>query len=135
MKKLFLVCSILLILVCAPTFADNCVGSIQNNSDEFWTVRYSTFDGNVYFTGGSCPVNGPCIIPPHTTMSVEYSHTKGYVTGRLFIEDSNHWLEKFSYGGKLWVRCPHIDHDGATGAVSLNEPANGSFVIEKDNWK
>lgn len=139
MKKLTQLLSISLITLSLSStiYADNCNAIIQNNSNQPWTFRFSTYYGNVYFSGGvSCPVNGPCVIPPHTTANIEYTHTGGYETGRIYVSDNANWEEKLPYKNTLiWERCPHIDNYDSSDSISRNEPGNGSLTIIKDFWK
>lgn len=139
MNKLskLIVSGALLCFTATSTYADNCNTTIQNNSNQPWIFRFAAFNGNVYFSGNvTCPVNGPCTIPPHTTVNIEYTHQDGYETGRVYIEDTTRWSEKLPYKNILpWVRCPTLSYYDRKDSISINDPQDGGFVINKDTWK
>jgi hypothetical protein len=121
-------------LVSVDVYA-NCTGVIDNQSNQPWTFRFSAYKGNVYFSGVACAVNGPCVIPPHAKADLEYTHTGGEVNGRTYITDTKNNGENFHYTTDIFHKCPHIIHYGNTGSVTMNEPGNGSYIIERDSWK
>ena len=113
-----------------------CTRHIYNNSNCPWTFKASPTAGKVYFGDGSLPestcqrLNGPCTVPPHTTITVTYDFDVVVAiptsSGVLFIEDQNHKENHWEYHGIMGA-CPKIKHSGNTGAVALNDPANGDL--------
>jgi hypothetical protein len=125
-------------LMFSNVYASSCDGVvIVNNSNQPWDFQFNPYDGRVHFNGGvSCPVNGPCKIPPHATANIEYTHTVSRASGTVVIRDNRKNKKSFSYDnrGNVFKICPEISHNGNTGSVSVNEPHDGSFTIDRDNW-
>lgn len=126
-----------LLLVNGSVFAD-CQATIVNNSAKAWTFNLITdFPGE-----NNC---NPCIISPGTSFSLHYPKI---AQGKMYIIDSTaaRWEafyfsnQRIKYEEKTRTSyyynegCPYIRHQGNTGAVSVNEPQDGSFVIDKDTW-
>lgn len=136
MKKLLL--CLISVLLSSLVYADNCHRTIQNNSNQTWYFRFIPYYGGIHFTPNTCSEGRRCPVPPHATVNIEYTHTGGWERGAVYIYEDG-WSGRgkmFDYtNAVVGSRCPHILHSGATGAVSLNEPAEGDFVIEKDQWE
>jgi len=54
--------------------------------------------------------------------------------GEIFIKDETGHERSFLYTENLLNQCPYIHHNGNTGAVSVNDPANGDFKVETAHW-
>lgn len=117
----------------APLFS--CYRTIYNNSDCPWTFGQSPSDvhqkGNMYFGDGTLPncthENGPCTVPPKTSIPLHYTYTANVSRGTLVIRDRTDTSKSFSYLNNWPDDCPYIQHSGGTGAVALNDPADGDL--------
>jgi hypothetical protein len=127
-----------------PAFS--CGRHIYNDSDCRWTfwVPEAGQDGNVYFSGFTCTQegkrvavpgdcsstpNGPCTIPPHCSVSIQYTYTGGYTGGYWHVKDQNGNEKSWGYDTRARIEeCPYIHHSGSTGGVYLNEPADGDMT-------
>lgn len=139
MKKLkkFVVVTLLTVVSLLSAAHANCIRHIYNNSSKPWLFYFQSEKGSVYFSNcdSGSRTNGPCVLQPHTITTIEYSHTGGYVRGIVHVRlyrSAQYQLDKGYEGDGFSGYCPHIHHRGRTGAVSLNEPANGDFSIESD---
>src|SRR5260221_252151 len=94
-------------IVCSIAFA-NCPAIIQNDSNQPWTVKFDTARGNVYFPETSCGQNGPCVIPPHSFINLEYTYNTSFAIGALNIKDYNGDQKTFGYYGNVSAGCPTI---------------------------
>jgi hypothetical protein len=129
----------------APAFS--CVRHIYNDSDCRWTFSVpdeTRRDGNVYFSDYVCvqdgkrtivPTNcsnfpnGPCTVPPKCSVAIQYTYSGGYTGGVWHVQDQNGKVEKWVYDTRARLNeCPYIHHNGSTGAVYLNEPADGDMT-------
>lgn len=145
-------------MICAQSAQAACERHIYNNSDAPWTFYAQTEEGlipvpvpggpllaiptgskgNVWFSGAmdmvdtskpcSVPKNGPCVIAPRTTVTITYTTTAGESIGRMAIFDRNRDYRVFSFTGAA-SNCPYVHHSGGTGAVAVNDPADGDFNI------
>jgi hypothetical protein len=57
----------------------------------------------------------------------------------MSIKDAHGVTKQFDYDNTSVAaifrgECQYIQHDGGTGAVSMNEPSNGDFSIGGDFW-
>lgn len=115
-----------------PEFA--CYRTIYNNSGCPWTFNidrdYSQY-GNVYFGDGSrsncTELNGPCTVPANTSIGLKYTTTTSTSMGRFVISDQTGAAKKFRYDTDVMGQCPPIQHSGNTGAVAMNDPADGDM--------
>jgi hypothetical protein len=147
-KKLVTAAGILASIIFSAQLAHaGCTRHIYNNSNNFWT-----FDNREILNHGSARIQVPkcgyprgtgnltCTIPPHTTVEIVYVTTSmaDDITGTMGITDSRGVRQTFDYEGSSTFSfqdsCPYIKHDGGTGTVSVNEPANGDYSIDNDNW-
>jgi hypothetical protein len=132
----------------APSFS--CYRHIYNPTSCPWTFASNpSVNGNVWFLGQSCTrkalkrtprgnctnPNGNCTIDPYCTMSIQYTYTEGVTQGTWVITDQTGASNSWSFEGQTpGDACPYIDHSGGTGAVSLNEPANGDMTVGACTW-
>jgi hypothetical protein len=113
-----------------------CQRHIYNKSSSPWTFQASASNGNVNFgVGIICPkkVNGPCTIPAKRMVTIEYTTTGGIARGTMSIRDHRGATRQFDYQG-LASNCPTISHHGNTGAVVVNDPADGDWVAWGNDW-
>jgi hypothetical protein len=114
-----------------------CTRHVYNRSANPWTFRATNSSGNVHFTTGlfACKnrTNGPCTVPPHTSVGIEYTTTGGIANGTWYIADKTRQERSFDYRG-LASQCPSISHRGNTGAVALNDPADGDINAWGATW-
>ena len=110
-----------------PNFS--CYRQIYNNSSCSYTFSATTGGGNVYFGDADTPLctqqNGPCTVGPGVTIGIKYTTTAGFSNGHISIFGLS-YNQRFQYVSDL-NQCPYIRHSGSTGAVSVNDPANGDF--------
>jgi len=124
----------------APQFS--CYRQIYNNSSCAWTFMQDPNDvhqtGNMYFGNGTQPnctqLNGPCVIPASSTVSLQYTYTAATTKGTMKVTDSAGNNKTFSYLSNNPGTCPYIRHSGNTGGASVNEPADGDYTIHQCNW-
>lgn len=127
----------------APLFS--CERHIYNKSSCPWSFQQSPSDvhqvGNMYFGNGTLPnctqLNGPCIIQPGATVTLEYTYTAGRTAGTMLIIDrrgAKDGSKSFGYRTNNYNECPYVVHSGGTGGVSVNEPADGDYTIDKCEW-
>jgi hypothetical protein len=134
-KRILSMTSLILLLPCSVVHAYTCGAKITNKSSSPWTFSFKPSDGNVHFNAGvSCQINGPCIIPPHTTAYIEYTTSAGAIRGAATITDSKQRSNSFRYSTIMGRYCPLIIHTGRTGSISLNEPEDGSYAISGEQW-
>ena len=115
----------------APRFS--CYRHIYNTSSSPWTFQASTGGGNVYFQNTGCGQNGPCTLPAGSTTTIQYTTTFGISNGTMSVTDDQGVSHGFTYSSHPFM-CPRIDHDGNTGAVAVNDPANGDWNAWDENW-
>jgi hypothetical protein len=119
------------------TAAQACDRHIYNHSAKPWTFRATNSIGNFYFTTGlfACKnrKNGPCTIPAHTSIATQYTTTGGLSNGTIFITDWRGQTRSFDYRGAA-SNCPSISHNGNTGAVAVNDPADGDLNAWANDW-
>lgn len=133
-------CIILLALLFTSTssYSYSCYRHIYNHSTTPWTfhVTNNSGGGNVYFLSTGCSKNGPCRIPPKTTVEIQYTEPGGIasISGRMHITDHNGKTAYFNYSSDAIGQCPDISHDGDTGSVSVNDPASGDYSIWAPTW-
>jgi len=117
----------------APFYS--CYRHIYNNSSCPWTfqIPQETQYGNVYFGDGTLPnctqMNGPCTVAGNTTIEIHYTYTRGSSQGVYNITDRTGTKRDFSYSAPTAAQCPYIRHAGGTGAVALNDPADGDINV------
>ena len=111
---------------------------IYNNSDQSWTFLKGPGDnhGNIWFSGdgSGAAENGPWVVPPHSTASIQYTSEDGLINGNWKIVDHLGVDKSFWYHNIIESDDVYITHDGNTGAVSLNDPANGDLAVGGSNW-
>jgi len=114
-----------------------CTRHIYNRSVNPWTFRATNSQGNLHFNKGlfACAkrTNGPCTIPARTAVEIEYTTTGGIANGTVYIKDKTGAERGFDYRG-LASNCPSISHRGNTGAVALNDPADGDINTWGATW-
>ena len=114
-----------------------CTRHIYNRSANPWSFRATNSQGNLHFGKGlfACKtrVNGPCTLPAHTNAEIEYTTTAGIANGTIYIRDKSGLERGFDYRG-LSSNCPSISHRGNTGAVALNDPADGDVNAWGATW-
>jgi hypothetical protein len=141
-RKLTTAAAVLAALIGSVQFADAaCTRHIYNNSNKPWT----------FSLGWSGPPPGPadfygcdynqdhdiCKVMPQQTATIAF--TGGVAATNMNITDSNGVRRSFDYDNTSVAaifrgECQYVQHDGGTGAVSVNDPANGDFSIGGDNW-
>ena len=128
-KYVYLLLAAIAFFTAANSYADHCVRHIYNNSTAPWIFKFATQHGNVTFPGTSCQQNGPCAIPPQSTVEIDYSTTGGQINGLVSITDYTYDTNSFSYDNSTINDglCPYVQHSGDTGSVAVNDPANGDF--------
>lgn len=119
--------------ICSIAFA-NCQAVVQNNSAQPWIVKFESARGNVYFPGTSCDKNGPCVVPAHGYLNLEYTYTTGFATGVLDLKDYRGEQRALAYFSNSPVSCPNIRKLALSSSVSINDPSKGSFVLLNDVW-
>lgn len=115
----------------APNFS--CRRHVYNNSTAPWTFQASTSAGNVYFENTGCPQNGPCTLPAGSTTEIHYTTALGLTVGTMTVTDDQGNSQSFQFSSNPGV-CPYIGHSGNTGAVAVNDPANGDWNAWAANW-
>lgn len=110
-------------LSCGEAAAICATRHFYNHSDTTWHI---IFYGNFGVGGGTCrPEGGPdghtCDIKPGTTAGLSYPDFGGWT---IRIMSSKYHFDKTlgAQGG-----CK-IDHQGSTGDIAVNEPADGDVV-------
>jgi hypothetical protein len=115
----------------APFYS--CYRHINNSSGCPWTFKVdpNTQYGNVYFGDGTrsncTQLNGPCTVPGNTNMEIHYTYTRGSAQGVFQITDQSGAEKKFNFVNPVVEQCPDIKHVGNTGAVAMNDPADGDM--------
>jgi hypothetical protein len=112
----------------------NCRAVVQNNSNQPWTIEAETARGNVYFPETSCGKNGPCVVPAHGVLTLEYTYNTGFAVGALNVIDSNRREKILGYYSNNPSICPDIKKIDSSQAVSVNNPSRGGFLILSDTW-
>jgi hypothetical protein len=143
-RALPIAAAVLAALVGGARAADaECVRHIYNQSSQFWKFHF-TYAGSGGQDSGAGDFIGcrgagdyQCDVPPGATVTIRFwgrtpasgmSITDAHGTERTFDYDGNA-IDRILQG-----ECQKIDHDGGTGAVSMNEPDNGDFSIGDDFW-
>ena len=122
----------------APFYS--CYRYINNHTSCPWTFRVppETQYGNVYFGNGTQPnctmVNGPCTVPGSTTLEIHYTYTRGSAQGVWNITDQAGVKKEFNYVNPVVEQCPVIKHVGNTGAIAVNDPADGDMSAWACTW-
>lgn len=130
----------------------SCYRHISNHSQKSWTFQAFPSSGNVWFYSDTSkrvglnetpagPLdckpndeNGPCSIAPGSYVAIKYTQSAGLATGSMHITDVNGVTKYWAYSSPDVYQCPSIEHGGDTGAVSMNDPSNGDYNIEGNNW-
>lgn len=129
MKKIFL---FIFLTVFAFDIYANCDGIIVNNSNKPWSIRFHTYKGNVYFTGGlSCPMNGPCVLPAHSRATIEYTTAGGISSGKAYVKDHEGYEQNYIFSNSIFSSCPDIRYN-VTKKININSPKTGSYEIVGD---
>ena len=115
----------------APRFS--CYRNIYDTSTSSWTFQVQPVGGNVYFLNTGCPQNGPCTLAAGSTTEIQYTQTGGVSSGTVTVTDNQGNSQTFSYVSGMG-QCPYINHSGNTGAVTVNDPANGDWNAWAANW-
>lgn len=114
-----------------------CERHVYNNSDTPWTIFGWTqaVDSHIYF-GDFCGGvrDSFCVLPPHSVMTITYSTTAGLTSVNVVFVDANRMNSPIFLTGGTAGNCPKTRHEGSTGAVSVNEPADGDFTIDANTW-
>jgi hypothetical protein len=55
----------------------------------------------------------------------------GGLSGSYRVTDEQNVMRSFAFTGGS---CAYIEHDGDTGAVSMNEPSDGDMSFDGDSW-
>ena len=120
----------------------SCYRHIYNNTGCTWTFYAVTSAGNVWFLDEGTPCkanctnpNGPCTLPPNCTVAIQYTTGLATISGTWFAMDQNGRYGIWTYSAPLYsATCPYISHSGDTGAVSVNDPANGDLSVGACTW-
>lgn len=115
-----------------------CQNHIYNNSHSNWTIEYDTnsgpFSGAAVMSGDNCPPDSTkCTLPPGGTIQVDYTSQVFTPQGIVKVTDSHQVVNHYNFGSN-GRNCEYINHDGDTGAISVNAPDAGDISIWKDNW-
>ena len=122
------------LIVCLITFSlgisyvNACTRTIYNNSNSTW--KFASAYGAVTVSDATC-INETCTLPPKQAFAIHYRKD---FHNSVTIIDKNNNSKSFNYFDVLMQPCPRLDHQGSTGSVTLNDPANGDIVIERDTW-
>lgn len=128
-----------------PKKGDSCTRHLTNASNGSWYFSASGLSGNnVLFiplnaaakkTGHrSRPRGASQSIQPYGQYEIIYtSNFLGRISGSWTITDQNQTSKSFQYNNYI-NDCPSIDHEGSTGSVSVNDPANGDLLIGGQTW-
>jgi hypothetical protein len=103
----------------------SCTRHFYNKSDYEWAVAMIN-SGRCQTAGGKSDPSGVCIIPPHGSAVLGYSNN-GSVGAQVLMAGAwkgGHYAGGFSL---RTVGC-YIEHDGNTGNVVLNDPADGDIA-------
>jgi hypothetical protein len=124
-------------MLAATNAAQACDRHIYNHSAKPWTFRATNSIGNLYFTNRLAPCksskNGPCTVWARTSIRIQYTTTAGLSNGTIYITDWRGQTRSFDYHGAA-SNCPSISHSGSTGAVALNDPADGDLNAWANDW-
>lgn len=119
-------------------YAYHCDAEIRNYSNSSWTFTSGATQGDVYFESGvNCPYNGPCIIPPHTFVSIKYTTEEDDIQGFPTITDKNGVQKNLNYKADWPANaCPVINFnsDPHSASVGIDGPTDGSYEILQDTW-
>ena len=133
----------------APDFS--CYRQIKNYNEGAcpWTLATDARQGNVWFRIVSCDKadeaaagecigeNGPCTVGPTCIASIQYTYTAGVSSGDWYVTDRKQRTGKWHYVGQtnpISDECPKIQHDGSTGPINLNDPADGDITFSGCDW-
>lgn len=105
-----------------------CTRHFYNKSDSYWSVGLIN-SGWCHVDGDSSKQNGNvCMIPPHRAAVLDYSNSNAnYSVIKVLIAGSwpgGHFAQDFN----LKPESCKIAHNGSTGNVVLNDPADGDVV-------
>lgn len=106
----------------------NCYRHIYNNTTLTWNFDFYATNGNVHAPNQTM---NHIILKPQTSVEIEYTNDSlGNIGGNVKITNSNQsYNQVFGYGTKFpRDPCPYIQHSGNTGAVNVNDPADGDFT-------
>lgn len=148
-----------LIGLSSRAFADQplCTRTIYNNSNRDWQIQYKPEHGNMEIkalASSDCHYTHPyddehdpmnfdgtrvCVIKKGSSVKVDYfgmiAHIPVKASGHLEIIDPDQNSRGYNYTLRTALGpCVYIAHHGRTGSVTLNDPADGDIVIEKNYW-
>jgi hypothetical protein len=139
-KIAYLYLTTFLLLFSTQSFAV-CQRWIDNHSNASWEFSF-TEHTDLFISGNGhnymCKPGFHCTIsvPPHQQATLFY-YPSQYVNGFTYavaeIKDKNGTMKSYTARGEHH-NCPHIEHSGRTGGVSMNEPNDGAFTIDQDTW-
>lgn len=119
----------------------SCYRHVYNNTGCPWTFQANADHGNVWFINDSnCAINcnsenGPCTVPTGCAISIQYTTTGGGIVGGWVATDWKGASRGWSYSSPYPAsQCPYISHSGNTGAINLNDPANGDITAGGCTW-
>ena len=135
--------------VAAVRRSGTCERHIMNHYPGTWTFSASTEYGSVVMiplsskgASGRTPT-GPrskprkddtASIGPNQSWEIIYGYNfLGITSGTMSITDQNGVTHSFKYANVGWD-CPSVKHSGGTGAVAVNDPANGDYSIDAIVW-
>lgn len=138
-QRIFLSLTLLISLESCKVYATY-IGTIRNNSNADWEFTFDHTTG-VYIQQEGYICMEPCIttIPAHQKVTVYYNEMSGnsdnnttFTAGKITIKDKKGTEKLFSYMGHL--KSPKIISSSKPSNISLNDPFDGDFTIEKDTW-
>lgn len=145
-KMLIGLCFIVLFTVFSTLSFAACQRAIYNNSANPWEFSFSQNTGIYIHVNGqnymceekyhfTCKVS----VPAHQQATIFYYSSQlggvldGFTFTKVDIKDKNGIVKSYDARGYHY-NCPHIEHKGRTGSVSMNEPHDGDFTVDKEIW-
>ena len=121
---------VLLLFFCLNVYAVSFKKTIRNESSIPWTIKVSVSYGNVYLTG--CPINGPCTIAPHSSISAVYTTTDAYTSGTInfYCNTKQKYWGYGKYNNSYHSVFAFRDFQGDSKQVSFNNPNKGDVLIK-----
>lgn len=129
--------------------ASPCIRHIINHYGGTWTFDASVNVGNIVMIplskdqGSKVFPNAKnkpkkdvvAVIGPQQAWEIIYIFGPlNIADGYLNITDMNNVSHRYHYSSFFGGVCPELNHSGSTGAVALNDPADGDVSIDAMTW-
>jgi hypothetical protein len=104
--------------------ANSCTRHLRNDSNDTWEVR--GVEGS-----GVCEKPGSCVAKPHSTIEIHFPVLEQQIKITITAGGQSAFNDTFKVKqGNLITtgNCAYIEHDGSTGKVRLNQPADGDIT-------